>query len=323
MNKKIIMTVLLMIALISLAIFFRAQNQALLLQGEVDAPEVIVTSKAKGQVIEREVARGDDVKAGQVLMTLASPELMAQLKAAQAARDQAKAQMDLSLSGTREESLRNLRAALASAKSEYQNARDEYTRQRAIAKRGYLSAQALESARNTRNTALQSMLRAQANLDEGLQGDRQQQREIYAAQLDQTEQQLLEVKALTDDLLVRSPVDGEAGPIPAEVGEQLTAYSPLVTIIELPRAYFVFNLREDILAHVRKGDVIRLRVPALNNEMVDAKVHYIAPLGDFSTKSATRATGDFDLKTFEVRLIPLKPVAGLRQGMSALWQWKK
>ena len=322
MNKKIILTVLLMIAVVSLAVFFRAQNQGLLLQGEVDAPEVIVTSKAKGRVVEREAQRGDDVRAGEVLMRLEAPELIAQLKAAEAARDQAKAQLNLSLSGTREESIRNLRAVLASATSDYQNARDEYNRQLKIAAKGYISAQALDNARNARNTALQSMQSARANLDEGLHGDRLQQREIYAAQLDEAEQQLLEIKAQTDDLVVRAPVDGEVGPIPAEVGDLLTAYSPLLTLVRLPDAYFVFNLREDILAHVRKGDVIHVRVPALNNERIDAEVHYIAPLGDFSTKSATRATGDFDLKTFEVRLRPLHPVAGLRQGMSALWQWQ-
>ncbi|SQK74311.1 putative efflux pump membrane fusion protein [Tatumella ptyseos] len=85
MNKKIILTVLLMIVIISLAVFFRASNQGLLLQGEVDAPEVIVTSKAKGRVIEREAQRGDDVRAGEVLMRLEAPELIAQLKAAEAA----------------------------------------------------------------------------------------------------------------------------------------------------------------------------------------------------------------------------------------------
>ncbi|MBS0892427.1 efflux RND transporter periplasmic adaptor subunit [Tatumella sp. JGM130] len=322
MNKKIILTMLLMVAVVSLAIFFRAQNQGLLLQGEVDAPEVIVASKAKGRVVQRLVERGDDVQAGQVLMKLDAPELIAQLRAAQAARDQAKAQLDLSLSGTREESIRNLRAALASATSDYQNARDEYNRQQKIAEKGYISAQALDNARNARNTALQSMQSARANLDEGLHGDRLQQRDIYAAQLDEAEQQLLEVKAQTDDLVVRAPVSGEVGPIPAEVGELLSASSPLLTLVRLHQAYFIFNLREDILAHVRKGDLIKLRVPALNNQLIEARVHYIAPLGDFSTKSATRATGDFDLKTFEVRLTPVMPVKGLRQGMSALWQWQ-
>jgi HlyD family secretion protein len=97
----------------------------------------------------------------------------------------------------------------------------------------------------------------------------------------------------------------------------------LMTLLRLPDAYFVFNLREDILAGVHKGDKIRIRVPALNNQEVEAEVRYIAPLGDYATKRATRATGDFDLKTFEVRLYPLQKVPNLRQGMSALWNWKE
>ena len=133
----------------------------------------------------------------------------------------------------------------------------------------------------------------------------------------------MQLKAQTDDLQVRAPVAGEVGPIPAEVGELLNASSPLLTLIRLPQAYFVFNLREDILADVRKGDKVTVRVPALKEKDITAEVRYIAPLGDYATKRATRATGDFDLKTFEVRLYPAQPVEGLRPGMSALWQWKE
>lgn len=106
MKRKTWFTLLLVVVVISLAVLFRAQNQDLLLQGEVDAPEVIVTSKAKGRVIERLVEKGDDVKAGQLLMKLEAPELIAQLKAAEA-------QLELSVNGTREESIRNLKASLA------------------------------------------------------------------------------------------------------------------------------------------------------------------------------------------------------------------
>lgn len=322
MKKKTLFTLLLVVVAVSLAVLFRAQNQSLLLQGEVDAPEVIVTSKAKGRVVERLVERGDDVKAGQLLMKLDAPELIAQLQAAQASRDQAKAQLDLSLNGTREESIRNLKATLAQAQADYRNAQDTYARNQSVAAKGYVSAQELEQSRSARDAAFEKVQAAKANLDEGVNGDRVEQRAVYAAQLRQAEQQLLEIKVQTDDLNVRSPVDGEVGPIPAEVGELLNASSPLLTLVRQPQAYFVFNLREDILAHVRKGDKVQLRVPALNDQIIEAEVHYIAPLGDYATRRATRATGDFDLKTFEVRLWPTQSVEGLRQGMSALWQWK-
>lgn len=323
MKKKTLFTLLLVVVAIAMAVLFRAHNQDLLLQGEVDAPEVIVSSKAKGRVVERHVERGDDVKVGQLLMTLESPELMAQLAGLAAARDQAQAQLDESLHGTREESIRNLKANLAQAQAEYENALHTYNRNNSVAAKGFISASELENSRRAKDTAYQQVQAAQANLDEGLHGDRSELRDKYAAAVRQAEQDLAQLKVQTDDLQVRAPVAGEVGPIPAEVGELLNASSPLLTLIRLPQAYFVFNLREDILANVRKGDKITLRVPALKDQEITAEVRYIAPLGDYATKRATRATGDFDLKTFEVRLYPAHPVDGLRPGMSALWQWKE
>ncbi|MEG9672179.1 efflux RND transporter periplasmic adaptor subunit [Serratia bockelmannii] len=323
MKKKTLFTLLLMMVAIALAILFRAHNQDLLLQGEVDAPEVIVASKAKGRVVERLIERGDDVKSGQLIIQLDSPELMAQLRSAQATRDEAKAQLELSLHGTREESIRNLRANLAQAEAQYRNAQNDYNRNLSVAGKGYISKSELDASRRARDTGFQQVQAAKANLDEGINGDRVEQRQQYAAALRAAEENLLQIQAQSDDLQVKAPVDGEVGPIPAEVGELLNAGSPLVTLIRVPDAYFVFNLREDILAHVRKGDKVTLRVPALKDKLIDTEVRYIAPLGDYATKRATRATGDFDLKTFEVRLYPSQPVDGLRPGMSTLWQWKE
>ncbi|CRL62870.1 efflux RND transporter periplasmic adaptor subunit [Proteus mirabilis] len=323
MKKRTIYLILLMLILIALAVLFRAHNQYLLLQGEVDAPEVIVASKAKGRVIERHIERGDDVKAGQLMITLESPELNAQVAALEAAKAQAQAQLDLSLHGTREESIRNLEAVLSQAKVEASNATRDYQRINAVANQGYVSATELDNARRSRDVASQRVRAAQAELDEAKNGDRIELRHKYMAAVQQAEQQLIELKIQQDDLHVKAPVDGEVGPIPAEIGELFNANSPLATLIRIPDAYFVYNLREDILADIRKGDRITIIIPALGNKEVEAEIRYIAPMGDYATKRATRATGDFDLKTFEIRLYPVTPIEGLRPGMSALWRWDK
>lgn len=323
MKKRAIYLILLMLILIALAVLFRAHNQYLLLQGEVDAPEVIVASKAKGRVIERHIERGDDVKKGQLMITLESPELNAQVAALEAAKAQSQAQLDLSLHGTREESIRNLEAVLSQAKVEAANSARDYQRISAVANKGYVSATELDNARRSRDVASQRVRAAQAELDEAKNGDRIELRHKYMAAVQQAEQQLIELKIQQNDLQVKAPVDGEVGPIPAEIGELFNANSPLATLIRIPEAYFVYNLREDILADIRKGDRITITVPALGNKEVEAEIRYIAPMGDYATKRATRATGDFDLKTFEIRLYPVTPIEGLRPGMSALWRWDK
>ncbi|BBG60276.1 putative efflux pump membrane fusion protein [Providencia rustigianii] len=323
MKKRTIILILLMLILIAAAALFHSHNQFLLLQGEVDAPEVIVTSKAKGRVIERHIERGDDVKKGQLLLTLESPELQAQYAALKAAKDQAQAQLDQSLHGTREETLRDLQASLAQANSQYQNASREFTRLNNLLGKGYVSINELDNARKAKEVAFQQVQSAKARLEEGKNGDRIELRQQYEAAVNQAQQKLAEIQVQIDDLQVKAPVDGEVGPIPAEIGELFNAGSPLLSLISLPQSYFVYNLREDILVGVKKGNKVQLVIPALGDKTVEAEVRYIAPKGDYATKRATRATGDFDLKTFEVRLYPLEPIDGLRPGMSVLWRWDK
>ncbi|EMI5489993.1 efflux RND transporter periplasmic adaptor subunit [Providencia stuartii] len=323
MKKRTIALILLMLILIAAAALFHSHNQFLLLQGEVDAPEVMVTSKAKGRVIERHVERGDDVKKGQLLITLESPELAAQYAALKAARDQAQAQLDQSLHGTREETIRNLQASLSQAESQYQNATREYNRLSNLSGKGYVSANELDNSRKAKDVAFQQVQGAKAQLEEAKNGDRIELRQKYQAELNEAEQKLAELQVQLDDLQVKAPVDGEVGPIPAEVGEIFNAGSPLLTMVRIPQAYFIYNLREDILVDVKKGDKVQLDVPALGDKKIEAEVRYIAPKGDYATKRATRATGDFDLKTFEVRLYPLGSIDGLRPGMSVLWRWDK
>ncbi|MDV5226258.1 MAG: HlyD family secretion protein [Pseudomonadota bacterium] len=323
MKKRTIALILLMLILIAAAALFHSHNQFLLLQGEVDAPEVMVTSKAKGRVIERHVERGDDVKKGQLLITLESPELAAQYAALKAARDQAQAQLDQSLHGTREETIRNLQASLSQAESQYQNATREYNRLSNLSGKGYVSANELDNSRKAKDVAFQQVQGAKAQLEEAKNGDRIELRQKYQAELNEAEQKLAELQVQLDDLQVKAPVDGEVGPIPAEVGEIFNAGSPLLTMVRIPQAYFIYNLREDILVDVKKGDKVQLDVPALGDKKIEAEVRYIAPKGDYATKRATRATGDFDLKTFEVRLYPLESIDGLRPGMSVLWRWDK
>ena len=66
-----------------------------------------------------------------------------------------------------------------------------------------------------------------------------------------------------------------------------------------------------------------VKIPALDNQKIKVKVNYISVLGNFATWRATKAKGDFDMKTFEVRAVPVEPISDLRAGMSAITDWEK
>ena len=92
----------------------------------------------------------------------------------------------------------------------------------------------------------------------------------------------------------------------------------MVNLIDLKDAWVVLNVKEDLLYHFEKGSVFTGNVPALNNKQMQFKVYYVAPLGDFATWNATKATGSFVVRTFEVRVKPVQQNEGIRPGMSVL-----
>jgi len=93
-----------------------------------------------------------------------------------------------------------------------------------------------------------------------------------------------------------------------------------MSIVDLNDIWFTFNVREDLLGGLKMDKTFKVKVPALNNKIVEVKVTYIKALASYATWKATKTTGQFDVKTFEVRARPTSKVADLRPGMTALFE---
>jgi HlyD family secretion protein len=91
-----------------------------------------------------------------------------------------------------------------------------------------------------------------------------------------------------------------------------------MTIEDLSDMWFTFNIREDRLHNMQSGDRIELSIPALDGMRISATVYYISARESYATWKATRETGEFDTRTFEVRARPDYQIPGLRPGMSAI-----
>jgi HlyD family secretion protein len=96
---------------------------------------------------------------------------------------------------------------------------------------------------------------------------------------------------------------------------------PLITLVDLGDMWVQFDLREDLLRDLKLGSKIEVRVPALGDRVVALEVRVIGAKGEYTGWRATRASGDFDLRTFEIRAYPTQPVEGLRPGMSVYANW--
>ena len=103
----------------------------------------------------------------------------------------------------------------------------------------------------------------------------------------------------------------------------MTPGLPLISLVDLDDTWLGFSLREDLIADLKVGDRFTVRIPALGNREVVAQVRVIAAKGEYAGWRATRATGDFDLRTFAIRAYPVDKIDGLRPGMSVYTDWTK
>ena len=83
------------------------------------------------------------------------------------------------------------------------------------------------------------------------------------------------------------------------------------------------DLREDLVKGLKIGDRFDVRAPAIGDKPITVVVRKIATRGEYAGWRATRATGDFDLRTFEVRAYPVDAVPNFRPGMSVYADWKR
>jgi HlyD family secretion protein len=78
-----------------------------------------------------------------------------------------------------------------------------------------------------------------------------------------------------------------------------------------------FNVREDQLDGMKVGTEFTAFSPAFNKD-VKMKVFYMKDQGSYAVWKATKASGQYDLKTFEVKARPMEAFEGLRPGMSLI-----
>jgi len=291
------------------------------IQGETDAVHVSVAAKVSGRVDSLYVREGDMVRRGQVVAALDGPEIRARAVQARAARDAAQAQLDKARNGSREEDIRaaqsNYRRAVAAATI----AETTFVRLDRLLGEGVVATQRRDEAEASFRTARDAAEAAKAQYEVALAGLRAEDRAAVTADLRRADGVVREISSYVDENTLRSPLDGQVMLKVVEQGELVSPGLPLLTIVDLSDQWVTVNLREDRLAGLRVGDKLRATIPAVDAEPRQFAVYYIAPLGSFATWRATRESGGFDVRTFEVRARPERPIEGLRPGMSALIQW--
>ena len=152
------------------------------------------------------------------------------------------------------------------------------------------------------------------------EGARKEDKAAAAALVNQASGALAEVESYVEESALVAPIDGEISERFPEVGELVGTGAPIMNIADLTDMWVSFSIREDLLSQVKVGNEVKAFVPALDNQEITLKVYYMKDMGTYAAWKATKTTGQYDAKTFEVRARPVQPVEGLRPGMSVIWK---
>jgi HlyD family secretion protein len=307
------------VVVLGAAFWFATRPPGLTVQGEVNATRADVSARVSGRVHELMADVGDRVEKGAVIARLESPQLEAALAVAEAALVTAQADLE-QINSTRPQLIAARRAELASTEASLAEANATLQRVQEAVKSGAVSQQVRDQATAAAQEAQAQELSANAHLEEAIR-DAAAAQAVATANVKQAEATVEQWRTDQAELMIHAPIRGQITTKIAELGENFGVGAPLFSIVDLDDVWFTFNLREDLLAGLKVGDEFTVTVPAMQNAEIPLRVTVINAQGQFATWRATRATGDFDLRTFEVRAKPITPRDGLRPGMSGIAAW--
>ena len=295
--------------------FFAFGREPEVIQGQVEVGEYRVSSKVPGRILEIRVKEGDFVKVGDTLAILDAPEVRAKMEQARSAEDAASALELKAQNGAREEQIRGAYNLLQQAKAGYEIAEKSYQRIQRLFDEGVISAQKRDETYATYKAMEAQMKAAQSQYDMAVNGARREDKMAAAAQVGRARGAVQEVSSYIHETVQIAQMEGEVMDIYPKQGELVGTGSPIMTIAIMKDLWGTFNVREDQLNGLAMGKTFTAFVPAFNKD-IQMKVYYMKDQGSYAVWKATKANGQYDLKTFEVKARPVEAMEGLRPGMS-------
>lgn len=317
------LTLLLVIAIVSLIGWIVLKPEPIMLQGQAEATEVRVSGKIPGRIKKFMVSEGMNVNKGDTLVFIDSPELDAKLIQANSAKDAASAQNQKANKGARSEQIAGAYELWQKAEVGVKLAEKTYNRVQNMFAEGVIPAQKRDEAEAKYQAALATSRAAKSQYDMAINGAEKEDKLATLALVNRAKGAVSEVESYLSETMLVSPIDGEVSDVFPKQGELVGSGAPIMNILDLSDIWVVFNIREDLLVNIKVGKEFQAVIPALGNQLVTLKVNHIKAMASYATFKATKTNGGFDVKSFEVRAKPVTVVEGLRPGMSLMVNYEK
>lgn len=317
-NMLVAFVVLVVIVLgITVIGFFFMKPEPEVIQGEVEVNELRVSGKVPGRVAKFLVTEGQMVRHGDTLVLLDSPEVEAKLLQAKAAERAASALSEKAANGAREEQIKSAYEMWQKALAGLEVAKKSYDRVLNLFEKEVVPAQKKDEAEANYKAMLATEQAAKLQYELAMKGAAEEDKSAAKAQLSRARGAVAEVRSYLSETVLLSPIDGEVSEIFPQRGELVGSGAPIMNIADVADVWVTFNIREKDYQKFAKGSEFKAFVPALGNKELTLKVSFVKDMGAFAAWKATKVSGEFDSKTFEIRAVPVD-AEGLVPGMSVI-----
>ena len=297
---------------------FLTKEKDIVLQGQIEADEYNISGLLPGRIEKIYVEKGEKVRKGDTLIHIVSKEVIAEYEAQKALENAASLQSEKIDAGSRNQLISITKELWEGAKSDLKLAKTTYNRIKILHEDSIVSQQRKDEAEAIYKSALAAERAAYYQYQIALEGAQEQDKATAKAMAVAAQNNSEVVKALLNDARLTSPISGEVATISLNEGELTSIGTNIMTVLDIDNPYLVLNVREDLLSNFKMGGTILCNIPAIDLKDIPFIVNYISPLGSFATWKATKETGGYDLRTFEIQAVPMTKVYDLRPGMSVL-----
>ena len=323
-ESKMLMIALLCltIAVIALAVigFFFLKAPDDIIEGQAEATSVRISGKLPGRVTEIYVKEGDMVRAGDTLVHIHSSFAEAKLMQAEAMKNVAEASEQKVDAGTRSQLISAAESLVAQAAAAREITRKTYERMENLYRENVVSAQKRDEAKAAYDAAIAAENAAKSQLSLARAGAQKEDKAAAASMVGVAQGGIAEITSLLEDQYLVAPCDGQIDQIYPEVGELVSLGAPIMNLLKISDKWVTFNVREDYLNRMKLGNKIKVMIPALDKMETEMEIYYVRDMGSYATWRATKATGEWDSRTFQIKARPLDTIPDLRPGMTVVYR---
>jgi len=250
-------------------------------QGYVEGEFVYVASPLAGELKSLPVARGTQVKKGDLLFALESTAEEAARREAERRLAEARASLEDAKKGQRPSEIQSLEAQLKQAQAALTFSEREVARLQKLVGPGSVTEQELDRAVSTRDQNRERVAQLKADLDTAQLGSRSDQVAAAAANVEALEAALTKAEWELAQKRQTAPQDGLVFDTLYREGEWVAAGSPVVALLPPQNINVRAFVPETMVGAIRLGDAARITVDGVA-EPFEGKVSFISPRAEFT-----------------------------------------